>query len=111
MLKTLRVILWSLTVTGAALSVACSSSGGSDDSQPAPPATGEPVSAQSTALGKIRRRRERPNRLRVRERPHSRVDLHGRLCDELAPGARACAAAHVGSWLGRRARHYGSLGR
>jgi predicted lipoprotein with Yx(FWY)xxD motif len=53
MLRTRNVVLVSLATAGLALTGACSSSGGSGSSGAAPPATGKPVSAQSTSLGTI----------------------------------------------------------
>ena len=48
-----RVAVRSLAVAGVSLACACSSSGGSGGSGPAPKATGDVISAQSTSLGKI----------------------------------------------------------
>ena len=53
MLIARNVVLVSLATAGLALTGACSSSGGSGSSGAAPPATGKPVSAQSTSLGTI----------------------------------------------------------
>jgi predicted lipoprotein with Yx(FWY)xxD motif len=53
MLTRRNVVLPALAAAVAALSSACSSSGGPSGSGPTPPATGKAISAQSTSLGTI----------------------------------------------------------
>src|SRR3954452_9553221 len=53
MLTRRTVVLATMAAAGIAFSSACGSSAGSNGSAPAPPATGEAVSAQSTSLGTI----------------------------------------------------------